>query len=227
MQLQTAAAGASPSDTSTAPGSRDQAELRDAHIIAHITDRHTTRVEPPAAAPQPAPPNDIQSTSEPQPPTNQENNEELLLLASLYPFPVPSEFLSDVLRQQCAGCLQTAANRILEQSPEDVKTDLAAWEAAQRKKEKASGHHVPSPDAKNLLRPDEELRRSIVARFHLETVPVGGADGGTGKGGGVRRPHSIAAWGAQSPGNGNTKQAQMRYREGVVVSTKGDKVSYD
>jgi hypothetical protein len=66
------------------------------------------------------------------------------------------------------------------------------------------------------LKPDEELRRSIVARFHLEAIPSGG-------GGGSGKPNKLAAWGAttatQKDGNGQ----KLRYRDGVVVSSKGEK----
>ena len=166
-----------------------------------------------------------QSLNEPESTNQKINNEELLLLASLYPFPVPSDYLSDVLNLQCGGCLQTAANRILEETPEDVKTDLAAWETAQQKK--ANGSNMPpSPDTRAVLRPDEELRRSIVARFHLEVVPAHSDTSATLGKGGPTKAQSVAAWGAQGGSGGTSgKKAQMRYREGVVVSTKGDKVS--
>jgi len=154
--------------------------------------------------------------------------EEVTMLASLCPISVPEDYLADVFINTSNRDLQTAANRILEQSPEVLQAEVIAWEAAAVATAGASSDQGSSGNISSFgsngvkkrvmtgnspLKPDEELRRSIVSRFHLEAVPQGGK-GGT-------KANTLAAWGAQNTtGNGAQK---LRYRDGVVVATKGEK----
>ena len=149
--------------------------------------------------------------------TASSSSSEVGLLASLCPCPCPEDFLADLLFKKCNGELQSAANRILEASPASFQTEIAAWETKQNQ----SHRTVNTTDRASLvetLKPDEELRRSIIARFHLEAVPQN-ADG---------TRCVITAWGSsqqqqkQQQGS-STGAGKMRYRDGVLVSTKGEK----
>ncbi len=151
----------------------------------------------------------------------------MALLASLCPCPLPEGFLLGLFRNKggaefVSDAVQAAANRILETAPEALRAEAAAWAAtgAAGQKGRNGGEKRTGLDAPPLREVDEELRRSIVARFHLETVPKSGGSGGGGGG--------IAAWGAVPPGGKKggvgEKKDLVRYREGVVVSTRGEKV---
>lgn len=151
--------------------------------------------------------------------------EEVTMLASLCPISVPEDYLADVFINKSNRDLQTAANRILEQSPEVLQAEVIAWEAeaGANGDRGPSGTNITDSNGGNTramtgsspLKPDEELRRSIVARFHLEAIPPSGG----GKGGG--KANKLAAWGAQH-NTGNVAH-KLRYRDGVVVATKGEK----
>ena len=156
--------------------------------------------------------------------------EEVTLLASLCPISVPEDYLADVFLNQSNKDLQTAANKILEQGPEVLQAEIISWEAASTNQGAIAAANTTTTSGRGRtmtgdspLKPDEELRRSIVARFHLEAIPSGG--GGDGKKGG--KSDKLAAWGMQNSGSGasqNNGGQKLRYRDGVVVATKGEKV---
>ncbi len=169
--------------------------------------------------PQPLPP-------PPPPPAADHCREQVTLLASLCPISVPEDYLADLFINQSNKDLQTAANKILEQGPEALQAEIITWEAAaaanrcsatSAHQEATTGTKAKIMTGNSPLKPDEELRRSIVAKFHLEAIPSGGGGKGT----------KLAAWGTQNSGNTATRQnsglQKLRYRDGVVVSTKGEK----
>jgi hypothetical protein len=173
------------------------------------------------------------------PPAADQCREEVTMLASLCPISVPEDYLADLFINASHKDLQSAANRILEQSPEVLQAEVIAWEAStstlaavgasidqglhgntNTNNTESSGGNTRVMTGNSPLKPDEELRRSIVAKFHLESIPNGGGKGG---GGGGKAKSMLAAWGPQNNTNTGTGAQKLRYRDGVVVATKGEK----
>ncbi|KAL4854494.1 hypothetical protein ACK3TF_004841 [Chlorella vulgaris] len=112
-------------------------------------------------------------------------------------------FLAHVLASKGGGSLQEAATWMLE--CEDLPAAQEAWQhSLQRAQDEQQQEAVAQAQAKKL----------IVQRFLLQPVPNG--SDGDGKG----RPPPLKAWGAGSSGESKCK---ARYREGAVVTSRGEK----
>lgn len=112
-------------------------------------------------------------------------------------------FLAHVLASEGGGSLQEAATWMLE--CEDLPAAQEAWQhSLQRAQDEQQQEAVAQAQAKKL----------IVQRFLLQPVPNG--SNGDGKG----RPPPLKAWGAGSSGESKCK---ARYREGAVVTSRGEK----
>lgn len=138
-------------------------------------------------------------------------SQELDILASMCPSSVPEGFLKDLLYRHHKGNLEAAADALLTSAEtEQLGAEVAAWAAQQA--------HRPTPAAQapsefSGLELDDELRRSIVARYHLQAVPSSDSN--------ARKKEGVSAWGGGGTEGGGRRQA--RFRDGVVVSTKGEK----
>lgn len=96
---------------------------------------------------------------------------------------------------------QEAAAWLLE--VDDLAGAQRAWEEAQQREQEQRRLEALE---------QEKAKRRIAARFGLEAVPEGG--------GGAKR-QTITAWG--EPRGRAKGRAQQRYRDGAIVSTRGEK----
>ena len=164
-------------------------------------------------APLPPPP------AFPDPPTtmttsttkDDSSESKIALLASLCPCRVPAPFLLHLLTTHANNDLQRAAHIILEMNDEDtLQAQVNVWN-----QKFSSKIPTATTTTSPVLRPvDDQLRKSIVARFHLESIPMSTATTTMTKG-------ASAGW---DPDHKQQQQQQkVRYRDGAVVSTKGEK----
>lgn len=132
---------------------------------------------------------------------------EIELLASYCPVNMRRELLEDLLYRRCGGCLETAAGWLVEDG--DFAVKLAALETVYDE----NGAIIKDNNASKPADPDDTIKRSIVNKYYLEAVEkTGGIDG------------KVKAWGEPACMPTGGKKATVRYRNGVIVSTKGDKV---
>ena len=149
------------------------------------------------------------SEDSPRAPTTRDESEALAALAALCPSasPAANAFLLDVLRSRCGGRVQAAADWLLscvESGEYDAEQRSWAAAAARRREERAAAAAAAG-----------QARRQIVARYQLQAVP--NQWGKEGK---------AAAWGAvEKDAAAGKGAAAVRFRDGAIVSTKGEKVS--
>ncbi|KAI7841164.1 hypothetical protein COHA_005130 [Chlorella ohadii] len=113
-------------------------------------------------------------------------------------------FLAHVLAGKGSGDVEAAAAWMLEQP--DLAAAQASWQAARaaRREERARARAER-----------EASKRQIVDRFQLQALPNGS---GSSKG----KPPVLKAWGAGGSGGGGG-ESKARYRDGALVSTRGEK----
>lgn len=129
-------------------------------------------------------------------------------LCALCDRPPPEAFLLDVLRRRCGGNAQAAADWLLGWADSSVlESEVSSWEVMRRRQQ---------AEREEASRATELARRRIVERYHLEPLPGGAAP--------QKRGADMAAWGASKGGSGKAAGSSMRYRDGAVVTTKGEKV---
>jgi hypothetical protein len=134
-------------------------------------------------------------------------------------------FVAHVVNNTCGGDVATAATWLLDRSPEEVDAAENAFLASaaaprgrpsrRQSRGGGGGASVNLPDVNS----DEDaaaLRALIVNRYDLQAVRQGGSSGGaTGK---------VLMWGEQQQQKaGGGKAAAVRYHNGQVVSTRGEK----
>jgi hypothetical protein len=83
----------------------------------------------------------------------------------------------------------------------DLAAEQRAWQQAQQREQEQRRRDALE---------QEQVKKRIAQRFGLEAVP----DGGSGK------RQTIKAWGEGCSSKG---RAQQRYRDGAIVSTRGEK----
>jgi hypothetical protein len=128
----------------------------------------------------------------------------LEVLRPLCPDGVSTAFLRHVLRQRCGGATAAAADWLLDCG--DPLAAQAAWKAARQA-------HAEAAAAERQER--HACKRDIVSRFDLRPV----ADS---SGGGRRRGPAAPLLPAAPPKDAQ-QQGKVRYRDGQVVSCKGER----
>ncbi|PRW33324.1 DNA ligase 4 [Chlorella sorokiniana] len=121
-------------------------------------------------------------------------------------------FLAHVLAAKGGGDVEAAAVWMLEQP--DWAAAQASWQVARaaRREERARA------------RAEREVsKREIVDRFQLQALPNGSSTSGKGK------PPVLKAWGAGGSGGGSSGggESKARYRDGALVSTRGEKYVFE
>lgn len=114
-------------------------------------------------------------------------------LIDLYPGNSPA-YLNHVLHDVCHNQLEDAAHWLMDQ--ENLAQSEASWHACQEQKQR---------DAAEAARKEKEHRKQLLAKYHLQAV---GTSAST-------EPKQAR----QAPKSKN----QLRYREGQVVTAKGEK----
>ncbi|KAL0049441.1 hypothetical protein WJX82_002527 [Trebouxia sp. C0006] len=114
-------------------------------------------------------------------------------LIDLYPGNSPA-YLNHVLHDVCHNQLEDAAHWLMDQ--EDLSKSETSWHACQEQKQR---------DAAEAARKEKEHRKQLVAKYHLQAV-------------GTSAP-TEPKQARQAPKSKN----QVRYREGQVVTAKGEK----
>jgi hypothetical protein len=140
-------------------------------------------------------------------------------------------YLHHILKSRCGGSVHVAADMLLSMADAGLlQGDAAAWDKEnvgtttlhQTTTQGSDAPSVSSREAKmGLESPDQALRKSIAAKYHLEAVPLDGRTVVAGK-------QPVAAWGdgghaAKKTNGSRGSEKALRYRDGVVVATKGEK----
>lgn len=136
---------------------------------------------------------------------NHESTLQLLSVISQRSF--PDEFMHYLVFEHCHGDVEAAANLILAEEQE-VEMLLTLWKA------KPQAHHKESPL-------DKASRQAILQKYHLEAIPDPVAVKSKTQG---SIPLDLREFSQKSGGQENQKTKAVRYRDGAVVSTKGEKV---
>lgn len=92
---------------------------------------------------------------------------------------------------------------------EDLAAAQRAWQAAKQAAREERARAAAEREAD---------KRRIVSRFQLQAVPNGGSSG-SGKGG---KP-PVQVWGSGGGGGGGENGGKARYRDGALVSQRGEK----
>lgn len=135
------------------------------------------------------------------PPQQQQPSHDVDVLRQLCGIPLDDGFLQHLLTTVCSGSLQAAAAHVLD------STDIAEEERAWRTVEARRHAEQKQAEQEMLLN-----RQKILTKFQLETVSEGPP----------RKPQQVQAWSSKE--GGNTK---ARFRDGCLVSTKGDKYVFE
>ncbi|GAB4823759.1 hypothetical protein N2152v2_010805 [Parachlorella kessleri] len=123
------------------------------------------------------------------------------VLRQLCGIPLDDGFLQHLLTTVCSGSLQAAAAHVLDST--DIAEEERAWRTAEARRQAER----EQAEQEMLLN-----RQKILTKFQLEAVSEGPP----------RKPQQVQAWSSKEGGNTKT-----RFRDGCLVSTKGDKYVFE
>ena len=132
----------------------------------------------------------------------------LQLLSGISQKSFPEEFIHYLLFEHCHGNVDAAANLILAEEQE-IDMLLTSWTAKLHRL-----HHKESPL-------DKASRQAILQKYHLEAIPDPISLKSKPQG---PFPLDLREFSKKGGGQENQKTKAVRYRDGEVVSTKGEKV---
>ncbi|CAG9464053.1 unnamed protein product [Pedinophyceae sp. YPF-701] len=136
--------------------------------------------------------------------------EDVAMLSDMCGPDTPREFVVDLL-EQCGGRLQDAAAWVCEAG--DLGDEVRRW-----KEFRAEADRRAAQEAKLL----EKDRKRVVERFAHKEVSAGGSEGAP-KRGSSRKGAGLQPWQTAGHAAAPEGDSKVRYRDGQVVSRKGEK----
>lgn len=129
-------------------------------------------------------------------------------LLELCPAGISGQFVQHCLQHSLQGDMQAAANWLLESDPAQLLRQQQAWEREAEQRE------LQRQEAERQKR---QQKKAIVEKFDLRAVSDG--SGPSSRKGGAAAADLLAV-----PKKAQQQASKLRYRDGKVVTTKGEKV---
>lgn len=136
---------------------------------------------------------------------------------------VSKEYVKVVLLQ-CHRSVDRAAESLFVASENGtLERDFAAWKISTSHEKVSNKNCANEHDVIDHI--DSSIRESIARKFHLESVPLVDLSKGKSKRTGLKAGADLngLSWGKETDRKKKSGTMSVRYRDGVVVSTKGDK----